>query len=287
MVFIPEESLFIVDYLLHDGAIDKPGCRALLHREPQLRCWYEGPAFQCTSAAEEIRRMHEYSAQRHGARVWGQKTPRFIRHRALIDDKLGPCRWILVYRDPRAVCASMRLSGQHSNSVVRSCARWKRDNADIVSMLAQSERKPPDVFLLKYENLVSDYESVLESVLSFCGLPAVEMHDLFDNVRPTSFGTSTFENNAIRDTVIPDERYLHAWKSALDPREIAYIEEHCSREMETMGYRRSGLAVDESFRIRDLVAKTKDLGIIYRYFRHWPSYPIHFMIRKLFFLAVR
>ena len=284
-VYIPSESLFIVDYLRAGDRLPHWILRPLLFHEPQLRCWYEGPPELDSSVADTLAAVHRRMAERSGARVWGQKTPRFVRSRSLIDGAFGGCRWILVYRDPRAVCASMRRSGQHTHSVSRACARWKHDNRDIVEFVSGSEPCPDNVHLVKYEELIRHFDDTLARLLHFLDLAPVPAEQLIENAEPVFFPGSGFEINTIRDGVMPDADRIDDWKSILSPREVAWIERTCEREMEILDYPRSGPGAGALPVVSDSLRKLQDTGIVWRYLRHWPSYPFYTICRKLILLA--
>lgn len=279
-VYIPSESLFIPDYLRHGDRLPRRLLRFLLFHEPQLRCWYEGPPELGSNTAVTIEQAHRIMAGRRGASLWGQKTPRFVRCRELLDACLGPLRWILLYRDPRGVCASMRLSGQHTHSVSRACTRWQRDNREIVELVSDPARCPDNVLLVKYEELIQRYEDTLARVFRFLGLPPVSIDQLVENARPVFFPGSGFEINTVRDGVLPDPRRIEDWQSVLRPAEIAYIESACALEMEVLGYPRLASGTNGGFALADALRKLQDVRVIYRYLRYWPTYPLYTLLRK-------
>ena len=287
-VYIPSESLFLVDYLRLGER--KPGflLRWLLHHEPQLLCWYEGEPVRGASLIQTIARLHETMAAGVGARVWGQKTPRFVRYRALFEHAFPGSRWILVYRDPRAVVASMRRSGQHTNSVSRGCKRWLRDNREIVALIEGSEVRPENVMLVKYEELVSRFEKTMGDMIQFLQLAPVPMETLQQAAKPVFFSRSGFENNTIRGGVRPDPRRINDWQGVLTEDEVAAIEKACGREMEVLGYEYStSRSPGASFFWKDLVNQLSDARIIYRYLRYWPGYLLYTILRKLLLYPVR
>ena len=286
-VYIPSESLFIPDYLL-DGDRLPPGLlSALLFHEPQLLCWYDGPTELRGDVARTIATIHDHMASRNGASTWGQKTPRFVRHRDLIDHALGPCNWLLVYRDPRAVCASMRRSGQHSSSVSRACSRWKRDNQEIVRLVESPTRCLENIHLVRYETLVSNPEASLARILEFLQLRQVALDELLKNTRPVFFSRSRFENNTIPNGVLPDPSRISDWQSVLSPSEVSYIESTCLHEMEVLGYSTVMQTPGRGIPATDAIERVRDIRIVLRYLAKWPTYPLYTGIRKLVLGAYR
>ena len=284
-VYIPSESLFMADYLQRGDRLPAWVLRPLLFHEPQLRCWYDGPARLQPTVAATLAAVHQYMADAAGASIWGQKTPRFVRYRRLIDAAFDGCRWLLVYRDPRAVCASMRRSGQHTNSVSRGTARWKNDNRALVEFVRDPGTRPANVHLVRYEDLITDFDEQLTGIFRFLGLTRVPTAQLMDNARPVFFSRSRFENNTIRNGVLPDTGRIDDWKSILTPAEIAYIEAACAPEMASLGYAASAPTTQGGLSTRDTIQKLRDIEIVYRYLRYWPSYPFYTLLRKVILLA--
>ncbi|WP_096367044.1 sulfotransferase family protein [Thiohalobacter thiocyanaticus] len=272
-VYIPSESLFLVDYLRLGDC--RPGLfiRWLLHHEPQLLCWYKGPEVIGDTVVRTVAGLHENMSKTVGARIWGQKTPRFVRYRSLFEYAFPDARWVLVYRDPRAVVASMKRSGQHTNSVIRGCRRWRRDNQEIVSFIEYPESCPENVLLVKYEELICRFEETMNEILRFLQLPAVPVENLLGQAKPVFFSRSGFEINTVRNGVRPNPKRINDWQKILRDDEIAAIEGLCAREMSALGYdpmasRSRGFG----FFWRDLADRISDVRIIYRYIRYWPSY---------------
>lgn len=279
-VYIPSESLFIIDYLKYGDSLPGGILKWLFFREPQLRCWYEGETFDITDAASAVGRVHSISAEAKGASVWGQKTPRFVRHMELLDGAFPGARWILIYRDPRAVAASMKRSRQHTSSVVSACRRWLRDNGPILDILGGS-REAGNVLTVRYEDLVKAYESNLLRIFDFLGLPPITADDVERMGKPVFFSRSRFRINTVRGTLKPDPKKIDGWKEVLSAREREYIERTCSAEMRIMGYEPSAdrlPAAGHHFPLQRL----KDLAIPFRYLIRWPEYPIHVLVRNLF-----
>lgn len=277
--FIPSESLFLADYLRWGDSLPKPLLSWLFFREPQLLCWYERGPFPFENIRSAIRITHEVEAEAHGARCWGQKTPRFINHMALFDAAFPGIRWLLIYRDPRGVAASMKASRQHTYSVTKACRRWKRDNQPILKLL-RGEKLASRVLLIKFEDLVLDYEKTLKAVFGYLGVAPIDGGEVNDRGRPVFFKRSRFAMNTTRGDLTPDPAIIDNWRKVLSPTEIAYIEGACAQEMQIMGY--SPVAEGRapgSVRLQAF----KDADIVFQYLRKWPEYLFMTALRKALF----
>lgn len=276
-LFIPTESLFLADYLRWGDALPKNFGSMLFFHEPQLRCWYDGPNFPIDNFAAAIRMVHERAASRNGARRWGQKTPRFIRHFTLFNAAFPGAKWVLVYRDPRAVAASMLKSKRHTYSVRRAISRWRADNA-LISELLRDGQTDSKALLVKYEALVTDGEKIIERIQRFVGIEPLSLQVLVANGRVEVQGRSGFENNAVRGGLIPDPKRLEAWRKVLTAADIAEVEAACGAEMDLLGYQPISSAPK---RIRGVdVRRLIDIRIVFEYLRFWPSYLVYTVLRR-------
>lgn len=276
-VFIPSESLFIIDYLRYGSRVPKGLLKWLFFHEPQLRCWYSGKSFDIDSMPEAIARVHQTEAQKHGAVIWGQKTPRFVNHMDLIESAFPGTRWILIYRDPRGVAASMKRSGQHTSSVRQACRRWLRDNRAVLE-IKKGISTPDNVLLVKYEELVTDYDAMLRTLFGFLSLEPLTREDVSRLGKPVFFDRSRFTINTVRGNMDPDPGIIHRWKDILSGDEVSFIESTCSGEMKILGYEPCMDAGPAAGTI-STAGRLKDLMIPLRYLAKWPEY--------IFFTALR
>lgn len=282
-VFIPTESLFIADYLLHGEAMP-PGVRKrLFFREPQLRSWYAGEAFDFADPAEAVRRVHEIAAAGEGASVWGQKTPRFVRWMDAFDSAFPGARWLLICRDPRAVVASMLRSVRHTYSLTAACRRWVRDNRPVIEHRGSPS---PRVRVIRYEDLVRDFDEQLRGIWEFLSLPPLTREQVARRGAVREYRGSGFSvrENTVRGGLEPRGELLDTWKRRLTRDQIRRIERLCAAEMEALGYPPAGgdagLADRPLEPLRNALGGLKDVCVFWEYLTHWPQYPAHTALRK-------
>ncbi len=294
--FIPTECLFISDYLRFAPRLPVWFWRKMLTHEFELKLWYSKAIPAGNDFAQVISTIHQVEMRNAQAVRWGQKTPRFIRHLELFRDSFPGCQWLLIYRDPRAVAASMLNSTRHVYSVAQACRRWKFDNQAIMQML-ETNCFPKDVLTVKYENLICDFDTTLDEIFSFLG---VESYDKEKIIAADSLPFDLVDNT-VRNGMKPDVKSVDSWKKTLTKRQIKYIEEECRDAMTLMGYefavdaetskrpRRDKLAAaaqaDEKLSFIERkwlqLAAVKNIFIIITYLLNWPGY----LFKALFRIA--
>lgn len=283
-IFIPTESLFIVDYLLYARYIPKGLAAAFFFSEPQLKAWYSGPAFKFSDPSDAIMKIHLHAAAKKGARIWGQKTPRFVRYVDLFNKNFKGIKWILVYRDPRAVVASMLKSKRHTYSISRACNRWNRDNNYIIQRLKSSEKRD-DMFFVQYEHFVGNFETFIRAIFEYLGVPPISKEEVISRGTTPPLKGSRFDVITVRDGLAPHKKNIDNWKRFLTRQQITEIEKSCADGMEILGYTSISNLKDSKYSYKGESAwgSIKDFLIFIEYIKKWPSYLIHTVIRKTVF----
>lgn len=92
---------------------------------------------------------------------WAEKTPRHIRHIGKILNWAPTSRIILIVRDGRDVAYSIK---QRTGSLAEGIQRWVSDN-----LAGKSYWDHPQVYIIKYEDIISDFESSVTKLLKFLG----------------------------------------------------------------------------------------------------------------------
>lgn len=235
---IPLESLFITDYLRARPSTPPETFRRLILNEYELKEWgmpftpadFEG----CVTAKDFIDRAHELYLRQQHKEVWGQKTPRFVRFGDLLKRTYPQAKFIVVIRDPRAAVSSLIRSNVHHSNALFAARRWLRDMGAGVKLKAAY---PDDVFLLRYEDLISAPEDSLRQVCAFLGID-------FELPMLEYYKTGTAEYSGYYAQIheklneAPDKSRIDAWRKHMTPPQIAVVESVCGDLMESLGYRR-------------------------------------------------
>jgi len=170
-IAVPPESFFIAEYLQAEH-VPLERRIALWVSDPELLEWGERftPAdFEgCPDMAAVVRRTHALFAERRGATVWGQKTPRLVRYWERLAHAYPDAVFIHPTRDPRAVVASLRRSPAHRMNAWFGACRWRDDTAAGLAMEAALGDR---VLRYDYETLARDPENTARQVCAHLQLP--------------------------------------------------------------------------------------------------------------------
>lgn len=159
---------------------------------------------------------------------WGDKLPG-PETAIQLQQVLPHAKYIVLIRDPRAVCASLRRFGERDIRAapliqagsVEVWATYIRNTFD--ALLRYLEQR----VIVRYEDMIADPVAEIGRVLDFLGLDGAA--DLVADAAPQhlyrTHGTSG-----------SPEQSLEAWRSALTAEEIATVESICGELMERFDY---------------------------------------------------
>lgn len=287
-IYIPPESLCLYDYLLYSEKLSRKRLISMFFDEPQLKSWFKGSADLKLSIPQAIEYIHSSEMKNIQAKFWGQKTPRFVRYIDLFNHYYDDIRWILVYRDPRSVVASMLKSRRHTYSISQAVARWKRDNAPIIKLMKGTTVDRNKYTFLKYENLISNFEAELNRIYQYLGIVKPASDHIFNyeygSKKSRDYKGFRFERNEIREGLKPIQNHISSWRNTFNSNEVSYIEKECRDEMTFYGYSFEYEQSKASLSpISDLINKGKLVLILFEYIQKWPEYLWKSQRRKVLF----
>lgn len=237
-VAIPLESLFIIDYLRASSLFPLEQLKSMLVREPEVKEWGLNVSVadlaSCPSIVNCIAKLHMLYAAQAGADVWGQKTPRFVRHLDLLQDHFPTARFVHMIRDPRGVVNSLIRSDVHRSDAYHASLRWLKD----VRCGLAFEASQPDVTLrIRYADLVTRPDDVLDQVFEFLGLSP----DVRQEAPPNTGGAeySDFYANIHKNlSRQPTTAFIDKWRKELSHQDLEIVEAMCGSEMVELGFER-------------------------------------------------
>jgi len=258
-VAIPAETHFIPAVLAPRATGRPPDREEFLHRVTSFFTWpdfgiareslAEGLAAVVDfTPAEGIRTFFRICAARQGKALWGDKTPPYVEHIAVISQALPEARFIHLIRDGRAVAASRRHLSFGPGADIRAQALdWGRKIREARRQAADY----PHYLEVRYEDLVLRPEAVLHRVCEHLGLAyAPSMLEYHRTARqrlaefqdwsqaPGGGSLSGDYRRAIqeRTSLPPDRERIDHWRNVLQPDEIRVFEEAEGGLLAEIGY---------------------------------------------------
>ena len=282
-VAIPLESLFIIDYLRAASSFPLDVLKSMLIREPEVREWglnvVAADLGSCSSISGCIASLHLLYAAQRGADVWGQKTPRFVRHLSLLQDHFPSARFIHLVRDPRAVVNSLIRSDVHRSDAYHASMRWLND---VGAGLAFEASQPGVVLRVQYSDLVTEPEAVLEQVLDFVGLSTDEVPESSSNSGNGEY--SEFYANIHKNLGgEPTPAFVDKWQKELSREDQEVVEAICSQQMLDLGFEPELRSPKlDTGKLRSLKLRRVFLALqqSLRYMRYRRTYLLHLLWRK-------
>jgi hypothetical protein len=163
---------------------------------------------------------------RNEARIWVDHTPENISYATTLTELFPNSKFIHLVRDGRAVAASIMPLDWGPNSIIKSARWWMR----MVSFGLAAESCLPSnrIMRVKYESLVADPESTLQSICQFLKIPYEPAMKDAKGFRPPRY---TIRQHRFVGSK-PNRQATNRWKTTLSPREIE-IFEHQTRNFLT------------------------------------------------------
>jgi len=107
-----------------------------------------------------MRRFNRWAIA-HGKTRWVEKTPKHIMHIENILKHRPNARVILIIRDGRDVACSLQ---KRHGSLEFGIRQWVQRNT-----VGKKYWRHPNIYVLKYESLISDFETTMRDLLAFLG----------------------------------------------------------------------------------------------------------------------
>jgi Sulfotransferase family len=191
-----------------------------------------------------------HNAERLEKSRWGDKSLHTEHFAADVFAEFPEGRIVHMIRDPRDRYASVRhRNGQELSRVGAATGRWLLSTR---AALRNHTRHPDRYLLVRYEDLTRAPAATMRQVCEFVGLPfrpemmdMRELPELRDSGGNSSFGD--MQPGAI------SVRAVGRFRSAVPPRDVAYIQLVGRRAMDRMGYAREPVMLDPADRARLLL----------------------------------
>jgi len=164
-----------------------------------------------------------YLAELNNKPRWIEKTPYHIYYIEKILEFYPNARFIVNYRDPRAVVASW-LKKDANKTVLGVTSSWNKVANEILLL---QQKNIPNVYFMKYENLIGNPEKTLKEICSFIEEEYEE--DILDVTVVNSFYQDQGKSGFLKEAI-------SRWKNNLSAIQIKVIERLTERNRVLLGY---------------------------------------------------
>tara|TARA_B110000037_G_C17105262_1_gene499620 strand:- start:679 stop:1659 length:981 start_codon:yes stop_codon:yes gene_type:complete len=142
-------------------------------------------------------------------------------------------KFVYLVRDPRDMALSWKNSPVHRGDLVRAAKIWQEDQSQSIALL---EKYPEKLFLIRYEDLVSNQEEELKKVCSFLGIAFEKsMLDFHKSKLSVENAKQTDNWKNLNKGILSNN--LKKYLGKLTENEIAYIEYVGAKEMNYLNYK--------------------------------------------------
>ncbi len=155
--------------------------------------------------------------------IWGDKSPSYIGHIALLKTQFPSARVIHIIRDVRDYCLSMHKAWR--KNMLRAAQRWQDD----VARARHDGKKLGASYLeIRYEDLLSDPRGSLEVISAFLGI-AFEERSLNPGRAVEDLGAARNISTLVRGNV-------HKYLTQMSPKHLEEIEKIAGSTLRNLGY---------------------------------------------------
>ncbi len=195
----------------------------------EARAWHQSCAgeFDIASVFAALAR-HDLSLTNDASVIWGDKSPSYIRHIALLNDLYPEARFIHIVRDVRDYALSLNKS--FGKDMLRASQRW----ADDVLLAHQQGKKIGERYAeVRYEDLLADPDKEMRRLCKFLEIAfSTELTTLqtpaerdFEHQRGIGTG---------RTEIVSDN--TEKWRQVMPPSLLGKIESIACETLQQLGY---------------------------------------------------
>ncbi len=185
-------------------------------------------------------------AHHNGKVRWGEKTPANLFYCDILADMFPDARFVYIVRDPRAVVNSMNSIRYYSDDSALNARNWYQSATVGFELLATSVRDAQRT-VIRYQDLVSDPQGTLQSLMSFLG----------EQYEPAML--SFYEDSKrhmpeqIRSPLVTapvSKENAEKWRSQLSNGQVAIVEHICGDAMDKFGFARESNGLSTLAKLR-------------------------------------
>jgi len=155
--------------------------------------------------------------------IWGDKSPSYIRHVPLLMQLYPGGKIVHIVRDVRDHCLSINKAW--GKSMTRAAQRWADDVGNAQTALASF---PDQMIEVRFEDLLDDPQSVLQSICNFIGI-TFEKQMLLLNPATENIGDALGAGEVVSGN-------KEKWRTRMDPKTTMKIEKICCNTLNAYNY---------------------------------------------------
>lgn len=263
---IPYESWFLVPLLRQRHRYEGP---AGIDHGAFIRDLSEHPRFQAWqlpvevverrliankphSAADALRSVFAAYAAEQGKARYGDKTPSYVRHLALLADQFPEALFIHVIRDGRDVALSLKEVEWGPSTIEDAAFVWKRRVEMGRRVGAGLGHRYMEV---RYEDLLDEPPKVIRRICDRIGL-GFDQRMLDYTARSEAAVAAAKFPHRHENLVLPPTKGLRDWRQVMSKDQLQTFEALAGTLLEKLGYERAVPRVPASMR---LAARRKEL----------------------------
>jgi hypothetical protein len=186
-----------------------------------------------------IAAIYEVYAEEHGKPRWGDKTPMYMRHLALLRRLFPDAQYVHLIRDGRDAAVSFLSLPEgvafetwaHPRDTAGFAALWR---TEVMAARRLGRKVGPDRYLeLRYERLVESPRDELERICSFAGLP-------FEASMLEHGGSGSEQRMHQQSLKRPLTSGLRDWRAELSAADVGAFESVAGDLLADLGYETDG-----------------------------------------------
>lgn len=178
--------------------------------------------------------LNKYS-EKTNSKIFGEKTPAHLEYIETINKWFPNAKFIIIYRDPRDVCLSLKNVPWNNGNSETNAKRWNK-YIELSNKYKQNNQISPKLLEIKYEELISNPIEVVKEICSHIEVSYEEqMLKYYENITTKSkeLELVTWKNKN-KESI--DKNNFNKWISKLSLDEIKKIETITSPNLKDKGY---------------------------------------------------
>lgn len=178
-----------------------------------------------------LAQLNKIQNKNQAVKEWGEKTPRHYEHLEQIRHFFKDCKIIIIKRDPRDIFLSQKKIKWGTKNPLEFVIRYKR-----FQRIVHENKEKKDVFVLKYEEVLSNSKDNLEKLYDFLEISFDEnLISNFSNLKYQNYSKvlEPWKNNNGGSLL---KTNFNKWKSDVEDKDIQFISFFLRKGIDSYGY---------------------------------------------------